>query len=257
MTVGERLAHDTIGPDGAPVLLLGHSLGANRDMWLPQLSSLSQRFRVVRYDHLGHGESDEPAGPYTIERMARPVLDLADELGVDRFHYAGLSLGGMVGMWLAAHAPERIDRLALLCTSAYLPPATGWLDRAENVRAHGIGSIAEAVVDRWFTPSFTDRAPYLAMLSATPEQGYAASCEAIAGMDLRPVLDRVTAPTLVISGRDDLAIPPEHGLRIVEGIGTGTRYVELADAAHLASVQQPDEVGRLLLDHLGGTHDDR
>jgi 3-oxoadipate enol-lactonase len=251
MTGGDRLGHDITGPDDAPVLVLGSSLGTNRDMWLPELPALSRRFRVLRYDHLGHGESDVPPGPYTVDRLARAVLMLADGLGVDRFHYAGLSLGGMVGMWLAAHAPERVDRLALLCTSAHLPDTAGWLDRAARVREHGTEAIAEPVVARWFTPSFDDAPRYAAMLAATPDLGYAACCEAIAAMDLRPVLGDITADTLVISGHDDTAIPPEHGRRVAEGIGGRARFTELADAAHLASVQRPDEVTRLLLDHLG------
>jgi 3-oxoadipate enol-lactonase len=254
-SVGERLGHTVDGPDDAPVLVLGPSLGTTRDMWLPQLPELSARFRVVRYDHLGHGDSDVPTGPYTVQRLARAVLSLTGELGVDRCHYAGVSLGGMVGMWLAAHAPERVDRLALLCTSAHLPPAQGWRDRAEQVLAHGTGSISQTVAGRWFTPAFPDVAPYAAMVAATPAAGYAACCLAIAEMDQRPVLDRITADTLVISGHDDPATPPEHGRTIAAGIGAGARFIELADAAHLANVERPAEVTRLLLDHLGGTHE--
>ncbi|HEY0807199.1 MAG TPA: alpha/beta fold hydrolase, partial [Pseudonocardiaceae bacterium] len=176
--------------------------------------------------------------------------------GIERFHYVGLSLGGMIGMALAAAAPDRIGRLALLCTSAHLPPAQGWLDRAHQVREYGTASIADTVTARWFTPDFTERGPFLAMLAATPDEGYAACCAAIAELDLRAVLGRITAPTLVVAGHDDPATPPEHGRRIADAI-PGARFVELADAAHLANVQRPTEVTALLTEHLGATDDRR
>jgi 3-oxoadipate enol-lactonase len=244
------LAYDLSGRVDAPVLLLGPSLGTTRAMWAPEHSVLSQRFLVLRYDLLGHGDSPVPPGPYTVDQLADEVLALLDSLRITRCHYGGVSLGGMIGMTLAARHPDRIDRLALLCTSAHLPPAQGWLDRAHQVRAHGTASIADFAVDRWFTPAFTDHDPYVAMLAATPDEGYAACCAAIAAMDLRPLLKRIESPTLVISGHDDPATPPEHGRLIADSI-PDARFVELADASHLASVEQPTEVTMLLLDHLG------
>src|SRR5690606_22008552 len=132
------------------------------------------------------GGSPVPPGPYTIDDLGGDVLALADHLGIGRFHYAGLSLGGMVGMWLATRAPERIETLTLLCTSAFLPPAEAWLDRAATVRRAGLAAVAEAVLARWFTPAFTNVEPYRQMLLRTPVEGYAACCEAIAALDLRP-----------------------------------------------------------------------
>ena len=147
------LAHDVRGHDTAPALLLGSSLGTTRAMWDPQHDALAQRLRVVRYDHPGHGASPAPPAGTTLADLGRSVLDLADRLELQRFSYAGLSLGGMVGMWLAIHAPERVDRLALLCTSAHLPPALMWHDRAATVRAAGTcAAVAGSVVARWFTP---------------------------------------------------------------------------------------------------------
>lgn len=242
------LGYDFAGPADAPVVVLGPSLGTTRSMWDPQHTVLCQRFRVLRYDLLGHGGSAVPAGPYTVDQLAGEVLSLTN--GIERFHYVGLSLGGMIGMAIASAVPDRVASLALLCTSAYLPPAQGWLDRAHQVRAHGTASISDLVADRWFTPAFTDRAGYLAMLAGIPDEGYAACCAAIAAMDLRPVLDRVTAPTLVLAGHDDPAIPPDHGRRIADAIGNA-RFVELAGAAHLANVERPGEVTRLLTEHLG------
>ncbi|MCZ7422733.1 MULTISPECIES: 3-oxoadipate enol-lactonase [unclassified Micromonospora] len=252
MTGGLHVTVD--GPPDAPVLLLGSSLGTTGAMWQPQVAALTERYRVVRYDHLGHGGSAVPAGPYTIDLLGRKVLRLLDALGVARVHYAGLSLGGMVGMWLAAHAGERIDRLALLCTSASLGPADGWRSRAATVRAGRLDSIADAIVERWFTPAFAAGNPdtvagYRSMLVSTPAAGYAGCCEAIAAMDLRPDLAAVRAPTLVIGAADDPATPPEQAATIAERIPSA-RLVVLDGAAHLANVEQPEAVARLLAEHL-------
>ncbi|MEV1328031.1 3-oxoadipate enol-lactonase [Micromonospora costi] len=247
--------HATVdGPAHAPVLVLGSSLGTTGAMWQPQVAALAERFRVVRYDHLGHGRSAVPSGTYTIARLGREVLALLDDLGVRRASYAGLSLGGMVGMWLATHAPERVDRLALLCTSAALGPAGQWRQRAATVRAGGVESVADAVVARWFTAGFAATHPevvaaHRAALTATHAEGYAGCCEAIAAMDLRADLARVTAPTLVVAGLDDPATPPDHARAIVARIPRA-RLAVLTPAAHLANVEQPEPVGRMLLEHL-------
>lgn len=244
-----RLCYTVDGPPDAPTLLLGGSLGSTGQMWEPQVARLAQRMRVVRFDHRGHGGSPVPPGPYTVDHLGHDVLALLDHLGVARAHYAGLSLGGMVGMWLAAHAPDRVDRLALLCTGAHLPPAQGWLDRAAAVRAGGLAAVADAVVARWFTPAFTNIAQWRAMLVATPAQGYAACCEAIAALDLRPALRGISAPTLVIAGAADPATPPELGEQIARAV-PGARFAIVADAAHLANVERPGVVADLLAQHL-------
>jgi 3-oxoadipate enol-lactonase len=248
-----RLSYVVDGPtDGghdAPVLLLAGSLGSTVDMWLPQVPRLSRRMRVVRFDHRGHGGSPVPPGPYTVDELGHDVLELLDHLGVRRAHYAGLSLGGMVGVWLAAHAPQRVDRLALLCTAAHLPPAQGWLDRAAEVRAGGMAAVARAVVHRWFTDGFDDRGPYEAMVLSTPVEGYAACCEAIAALDLRPALASIGARTLVIAGAQDPATPPSMGREIAAGI-SGARLVVIEGAAHLTNVERSDQVTALLAEFL-------
>ncbi|GLW06034.1 3-oxoadipate enol-lactonase [Microtetraspora sp. NBRC 13810] len=247
--------HEILGDPGAPPLLLASSLGTTAAMWDPQVAELAARFRVIRYDHRGHGGSPVPAGPYTIADLGADVLALLDHLGIGRAHFAGLSLGGMTGMWLAAHAPERIDRLALLCTSARLGPPSVWTDRVEAVLRDGTGSIAEAVVGRWFTPGFAERRPdvvaaHVDMLRRTPAAGYAACCLAIRDMDLTGDLPAITAPTLVLAAADDPSTPPEpHARTIAAGI-PGARLVTLADAAHLANVEQPGPVTAHLIDHL-------
>ncbi len=251
MTSSLALHHDVAGRPDGPALVIGSSLGTTFHMWDPQFDALAQRFRVIRYDHLGHGVSAVPPGPYTVRQLADNVLSLVDELGIDRFHYLGLSLGGMVGMEIASRVPERVDRLALVCTSAYLPPASGWRDRAATVREHGTASISEGAIGRWFTPAFTGTEPYTAMLAATPDEGYAACCEAIAAMDLRSVIGKITAATMVIVGDADPATPPDHG-RLIAATVRGARFEQVA-AAHLANVERPADVTALLLDHLGGT----
>ncbi|GAA3410092.1 3-oxoadipate enol-lactonase [Streptosporangium vulgare] len=241
------LYHEIEGPaDGRPLVLAG-SLGTTLEMWDPQMEALTGHFRVVRFDHRGHGRS--PAtGKCSIADLAGDVLDLLDLLGLPRVSFAGLSLGGMVGMWLAAHAPERIDRLALLCTSAKLGTPESWAERAGAVREAGTASIAETAMARWFTPSFTGREPYVTMLGGISAEGYAACCEAVGAMDLRPELPLISAPTLVLAGADDPATPPEHAERIAEGIA-GSRLVVLPGAAHLANVERPEAVSEHLAWH--------
>lgn len=219
--------------DGPPLVLAG-SLGTTHRLWDPQVAALEERYRVVRYDHPGHGASQ--CGPRTIEGLAREALALVDELGLERFAFCGLSLGGMVGMWLAAHEPARIERLVLCCTAPRLPPREGWLERAATVREQGVEAIADAVVGRWFTRRFRDPAPWRAMLVSTPPEGYARCCEAIAALDLRPELARIEAPTLVVLGREDPVVGDEarRELRSIPHV----RIVDLP-AAHLANIEHP------------------
>jgi 3-oxoadipate enol-lactonase len=233
-----------------PTVLMGSSLGTSLQMWDEQLP-LADRFRLIRYDHRGHGRSPAPPGPYEIADLAGDVL----ELGLGRTHYVGLSIGAMIGMWIAAHAPERIDRLVVICTSAQLGPPSMWQERAAKVlEAGSTEPVADAVVDRWLTPAFTAehpdaRAKLRGMLTSADPAGYAACCGAIERMDLRADLGRITAPTLVISGADDLATPVEHQRLIAEAI-PGARHEILSPAAHVAAVEQADAVNRLIEEHL-------
>jgi 3-oxoadipate enol-lactonase len=245
------------GPSGAPVLVLGNSLGTTRELWEPQLGPLSRRFRVLRYEHRGHGGSPAPPGPYAIADLGADVLALLDAHAIGTARYCGVSLGGMVGMWLAANAPDRIEALALCSTSAYLPPAEFWRDRAARVRADGMASISRQVVARWFPPGYQAAHPgTVAGFVTTLErevipEGYAGCCDAIAAMDLRPVLALVTAPTLVIAGAEDPATPPWHGAVIASSI-PGARLRVIRGAAHLANVSAAAEVTAALLAHLAG-----
>lgn len=252
---GVELNCQATGPPDAPVLLMGGSLGTTADMWEPQLPALAGAARVVCFEHRGHGRSPVPPGPYRIDDLGGDVLALMDRLGVQRASYCGLSIGGMVGQWLAINAPERIDRLILMCTAAHLPPADAWHERARVVRGAGSPEpVAEAVLGRWFTPGYVEREPqtverYRTMICSIAAEGYAGCCEAIAAMDLRDGLPRISAPTLVLAARQDPSIPPEHGAAIAQAV-TGAQLEVLDPGAHLLSVERADAVNRLILQHL-------
>lgn len=246
--------HVVTGPEHAPVVLLSNSLGSTHAMWDAQAEALAEHFRVVRYDTRGHGRSPVPLGPYGLDDLVDDAAALLDRLGVERAHVVGLSLGGMTGMRLAAREPDRVDRLVVLCTAAELGPAAGWTDRAATVRARGTSAVAPAVVDRWFTAAFLAdrpevRADHEAMVAATPAEGYAACCEAIAAMDLRPDLPSITAPTLAIAGADDPATPPAYLEEIAAAVRDG-RLLVVPEAAHLANAQQPAVVTPAIIEHL-------
>ncbi|MFG2826213.1 4-carboxymuconolactone decarboxylase [Streptomyces sp. NPDC048434] len=254
------LLHHTVdGPEGAPPLLLGPSLGSSHAVWDPQLPALARRYRVVRWDLPGHGGTPTdvlapaPVPTTTVPELARLVLDLADSLGIERFAYAGISLGGAVGAWLAADHPERIASLALICSAARFGEPAGWRERAALVREAGLGPVAETTASRWFTPSFAGSPQAVALVdtvrSGVAPAGYAACCDALAGYDLRADLGRITAPTLVVAGRADPATPPACARELTDGIPEAS-LVELAAAAHLANVERPAPVLAALLGHL-------
>ena len=237
-------------------MVLSNSLGTDMWMWEGVLPALTSRFRVLRYDQRGHGGSPAPSGPYSIADLGGDALELLDRLELERVSFCGLSLGGMTGMWLAVNAPERIDRLGLLCTSAHLPPREDWEDRAARVRAAGMDQLVEASLERWFSPELAERQPEVVErgrqgLRAVEPEGYASCCEAIAGHDLRARLGEVRAPTLVIATEDDPSTPPEHGREIAGGID-GARLLVLEHGRHLVAAEHPEECARELLGHLGG-----
>ena len=245
------------GPATAPVLVLGSSLGTTGAMWQPQMTDLTERYRVIRYDHRGHGRSPVVPGPYAIEELGADLLALLDTVDSPQVHLGGLSLGGMVAMWAAAHAPARVSKLVVVCTAAKLGPPELWQQRIDAVREGGPAAIADAVIGRWFTPGFAARHGAVVgwvrqQLMTTPAEGYAGCCAAIQRMDLLGDLGRITAPTLVIAGADDPATPPELAEQIVEAI-PDARLAVVPDAAHLANVEQPAEVTRLMTEFLAET----
>ena len=238
------------GPDDAPVVVFSNSLGTTGVMWDAQAAALSDRFRVLRYNARGHGGTPAPAGPYAIGDLAGDVLELLDRLELERVSFCGLSIGGMTGMWLGAHAPERIDRLAICCTGLQLPTAEMWTERAALVRREGMVSVVDATIERWFTPGFPERSPEVVerireVFLTTDPEGYAGCCEALAEFDMRGRLGGVSAPTLVIAGEDDPVGTPERAAAIGDEI-EGSRVVVLPEARHLAAVEQADAVTREL-----------
>jgi len=239
------LHHRLDGPSDAPLLVLGPAMGTTLDLWEPQLPAFSAFWRVLRFDLPGHGGSPSRPG-VTLDELADEVLELA---GPGRFAYAGISVGGQIGIALAAAAPERIDRLALLCTAARIGTTEGWLDRAAQVRKDGMGPLSDTAPSRWFTPDFQAHAPFAEIMRGVDAEGYAAMCEAIAYFDGRDRLGRITAPTLVISGAGDPTTPPADGQALADGIPSAELEV-LQNASHLANVEQAPAVTRLLTGHL-------
>jgi 3-oxoadipate enol-lactonase len=225
-----------------PTLMLSNSLGCTLQMWEPQMKALGQVFRVIRYDRRGHGKSGVPPGPYSMERFGRDVLAILDDLNIDKVHWCGLSMGGMVGQWLGANAPERIDRIVLSNTACYYADPTNWLNRIEAVKEGGIAAVADAVIAGWLTADFREREPQItanmkAMLLATPVQGYLACCEALSRLDQRELLPKIKSPTLVIAGRHDQATPISAGELIRSKIPGAN--LTILDAAHISNVEQP------------------
>ena len=230
------------GRESAPALMLSNSLGTDLHLWDTQAAEWARSFHVVRYDQRGHGRSGLGHPPHSLERYGRDALTIIDALGLDKVHWCGLSMGGMVGQWLAANAPDRIDKLILSNTSAYFADKTRWNDRIKIVREKGIGAVADAVMKLWFTAGFRAREPetiarMTQMLSATPVQGYIAACEALRDMDQRELLQRITAPTLIIAGKHDQSTPLD-GAEFMHARISGSALTVL-DTAHIANVEQP------------------
>ena len=237
---GARIHCRIEGAAGAPVLVLSNSLGTDLAMWEPQIAALARTFRVVRYDTRGHGASADTPGPYSIERLGRDVVGLLDGLAIERAHFCGLSLGGMTGMWLGVHAPQRLHRLVLANTTARIGSPENYNARIEKVRAGGMGAVSQAVLERWFTSGFMAGHPeriaaMRQMMERTPVQGYIACCATVRDMDQRDSVAAITVPTLVISGTHDDATPATDGKSLADRI-KGARYAEL-DAAHLSNIE--------------------
>ncbi|MFA9430244.1 3-oxoadipate enol-lactonase [Egicoccus sp. AB-alg2] len=246
------------GPPEAPPLLAINSLGTDLTSWDAQVADWSERWRVVRYDQRGHGRSGVPDGPYTIDQLGQDALAVLDANNVQRADVCGLSLGGVVALWLAVHAPDRVDRVVLADTAARVGTEEGWRRRAAVVRAQGMDAVVDLVLGRFFSPDFrASGAPALAAVEAglrrADPEGYAASCDALAAADLRSVVGEVTAPCLVVVGTADEATPPDDARELRAHLRDGD-YVELPGAGHLANLEQPVTFTRLVTDFLSRTH---
>ena len=244
------------GPEHALVLMLSNSLGTDLTMWDDQVGAFTKQFRLVRYDRRGHGKSGVPEGPYAMERLGKDALAIMDGLGIKKLNWCGLSMGGMVGMWLGANAPERIDKLILSNTSAYMGAAPDlWNERIKTALTAGMPALVDATLERWFTKAFRERNPKVMarireMVLATPPKGYAACCEGIRDMDQRESLQRIRAPTLIIAGRHD----PSTTVEVAEFMQSRIAGAKLAviDAAHIANVERPREYSETVLQFLAG-----
>jgi 3-oxoadipate enol-lactonase len=232
---GCRIACRIDGAADTHVIMLSHSLGANHAMWDGQLDALTPHYRVLRYDLRGHGGSDVSPGAYGLDRLGRDVVELLDGLEIERVHFCGLSLGGMIGQWLGHREPERLLSLTLANTTSYMGPPLGWDERIAAVRAGGLTLMRETILARWFTPHFTDTAAVGAMIEATDPDGYAGCCAAIRDMDLRPTNPLIAVPTLIIGGLHDPATPPEQAQALQAAIPHSELC--LLDAAHLSNIE--------------------
>lgn len=249
-----RMFYRLEGNDGLPTLVLSHSIGTDHQMWEPQVSDLLPHFKILRLDTRGHGASDAPAGEYSIERLGRDALALTDQLGISKFAFCGLSLGGAIGQWIALHAANRLSHLVLANTSAQFGPAANWQARIQAVRQGGMAAIADMVIGRFFSPrSVAEKNPYVAgilsVLRGTSPDGYVGCCAALRDVDHCRELRNIKVPTLVISGELDIATPwSGHGEILAREI-SGARSV-LLPAAHLSNLERPRSFSAALLEFL-------
>ena len=249
-TGATRLFFMSQGPATAPALLFSNSLGTTHRIWDAVVDELAAEFRCIRYDTRGHGASDVPRGAYEIGDLADDAAAILDHLGVERAHFAGLSLGGMVGQAFAVRHPARLASLTLMATTAFFPTRESWYERAALVRREGTQAIQPATLERWFTPGCRASAPTVVKavaddFAASDREGYAAACEAIGRMDLRPIRKSITAPTTIIAGAEDPATPLAMAETLREGIA-GATLVTLSPAAHLLAVEQAAKVSSTL-----------
>lgn len=235
-----RINYELSGLERRPTLMFSNSLGTNISMWDLQMPVLGRDLRILRYDTRGHGQSSATSGPYTIDQLARDVLAILDHLGIERVDFCGLSMGGMIGMWLALQAPERLSKLVLCSTAPKLGTAEQWNTRIDTVCKQGMRAVVNGVLERWYTPNFRATSPSVIestrqMLLTTPVEGYAANCAAIRDTDLRDQISRIRVPTLIITGAHDPVAPPEDGHFMEQHI-PGAQYRELP-AAHLSNIE--------------------
>lgn len=253
MTVLHHVTYGKTNADNGTVVLLG-SIGSTTDMWLPQLDALSHEFRVIALDHRGHGGSQVVPGPASIEALAADVLETLDTLHVEEFALVGLSLGGAVAQYLAATSP-RVTRAVFMCTSPKFGTRESWIERAAATRSTGTGSLADAIVGRWFSPGFIEAKPattnhYRRMVASCDDEGYAGCCEALANWDFRERLQEISVPVLTIAGADDPSTPPEVLQNIADSVSGEARAEVLSPGAHVPTIERPDEVNTLLREFL-------
>lgn len=255
MTV--ELHHLDEGPRDAPAVLLAPSLGTTLALWDSLAAVLAEDYRVVRLDMRGHGESPVPPGPYPVDDHAADVVALADRLGIDRFGFVGISLGGAIGQVLALEHPGRIASLVLCCTGPKFADPHTWLERAALVRTEGVRPLVESTTQRWFTPDFqrdhrAEVERVIDMLRSTPPDGYAACCDGLSAYDVTDRLGDITVPTRVIAGAEDPATGPDLAKQMVEALPDADLVV-IDGVSHIANVAAPRDLNEAVLDHLRRT----
>ena len=253
---GIRLRCLVEGPENAPAIVFLNSLGTDVRMWDPQVGALRSRFRIVRHDSRGHGASDVPRGPYSIEQLGSDVVSLLDAFEIERVHLCGVSMGGLVAQWLAANHPERVERAIFVSTAVKIGSKDRWDERIRALKAGGMPSIRDMVMERLVTRSFRQRSPDVAKsveetLVSTPPAGYAASCLAVRDADLTHEVGRIRAPSLIVVGADDVVISQREAQELREHIA-GSELVVLDDASHLCNLEQPERFNQAVLAFLGG-----
>ncbi|MHA6800178.1 3-oxoadipate enol-lactonase [Bounagaea algeriensis] len=246
------------GPVDAPVVVLGPSLGTTTGLFDAQVAALADRYRIVRFDLPGHGGAPTAPGPYTISGMAGEVLALLERHGIERFHYAGVSIGGAIGLQLALDAGDRLVSLTVCASAARFADPSAWPDRAAKVRAEGTEAMLASRPGTWYTHDFARNAPdeterLLAMLRATAAEGYAGCCEAIAAFDVRERLGEIRVPTLALAGAEDPATPPAMLQQITDAV-PGSRLAVVPNTAHLLNAEAPGAVNHELAAHLADAH---
>jgi 3-oxoadipate enol-lactonase len=246
---------DSTGGTG-PWLTLSHSLGCNVSMWDDQMDVLTGRFRVLRFDTRGHGQSSAPPGPYTLDELAEDVHGLFAHLGIERTHWIGLSMGGMIGETYALAHPDVFESLVLADTTSKRPPNARemWGERIRVAQTQGMPALVESTLARWFTEPFRAARPDVmarigADILATPPDGFAGCCEAISRVDLAHRLHEIRCPVLVMVGDQDHGTPPEMAREIHRNL-PGSQLVIIPDASHLSNVEQPALFNRAITDFL-------
>ncbi len=254
---GFQLAACEDGPGGdAPVILLSNSLGASHEMWQPQLAALTKHYRVLRYDTRGHGQSDAPPGPYSFDDLVADVIAVLDHFSVKQADFMGLSLGCMTGLGVALSHPDRLRKLIACDGRADAPPpfVQSWDDRIAAIESNGMQGILAGTMERWFTDATRDRVPQFmaqmdAMFLATSITGYRSCAEALKTLDYLKDLGDIRTPTLYVAGSLDFGAPPDV-MREMAQATPGSTFVEIADAAHLANVDNPDDFNAAVIDFL-------
>lgn len=255
---GIRMNYEISGQEGEFVVVLSHSLGCSLQMWRPQIGSLEPYFRLLRYDTRGHGNTEAPSGAYTLEQLAEDGLGLIDALGVDKVHWVGLSMGGMIGQYIALNHPERLRSLTLCDTAAMIPEEAQpvWQERIDRARNKGMGALVQETMERWFTPSCLGQNPPGVQLIrdlflATPVAGYIGCSEAIRNLNYLERLHQIKLPTLIMVGEDDPGTPVAASEAMHERI-PDSKMVILPSARHLSNIEQSEAFNRALLEFLHG-----